>query len=385
MKTILAMGQSNAQGWTTGGTWNISPRVTVWNNEANTNSSTTGLGTAFVTPTFGQDPFREDRNNMFAHAASALADALGEDIRLILVAMGSQNLNQWTNGSGVRGDMYARMQAILGEAGVTSVDALMWHQGEADQTTPETYKARWALFLGNMETDGYINPATPIVMGTLASRFTTMNPVLSTMGDARTAIAFLSDLPTTDTTHFSGQSLVMAGRRYAGAISRLPGSFNGAVPVPLDTMQPVLLDPLANELKRSSFSSFRGSLIGEAEPFEPSVIGRTTEGTCSYLARDGLCQKIGNLVLFWIEVRFTGHTGTGGTRIMGLPYAPLAGAWPVNIHLVSTVFSGRVESYITAGAAIDTLDVPSGGSAANVLEIKPSMNLWFSGAYLAAP
>jgi hypothetical protein len=228
MKTILAMGQSNTVGMGTGGAWNIPSTVTVWNCAGNSSDASTGLGTAFSTPANKSAAPFIGNNNMMAHACRYLAHELGEDIRLIIVACSGFAISNWCNSAGVTGSMYARMVAVLAAAGVTSVDAFLWHQGEADATISSSYTASWNALLSHMTTDGYIASDTPIVMGELGIWQTVMNPVIRAISDAssRIGLADISCFPvnTTDL-HFNGPSLVRAGCEYARELMKLPGAF----------------------------------------------------------------------------------------------------------------------------------------------------------------
>jgi hypothetical protein len=225
MKTILAMGQSNMVGAVPGGVWGIPSAVTVWNCAGDSSSATAGLGSAFVTPAnMSVAPFI-GKNNLAIHACRYLASELGEDIRLIIVALSGTPIEEWSNPGGA---MYARMQAVLAAAGVTYVDAFLWHQGEANAGAPAAYPALWAALLNRMETDGYINVATPIVIGELAIWQTAMNPVLRSIANAdfRVSIADMSCFPVfDDNLHFNGPSLVRAGLEYARELMKIPSAF----------------------------------------------------------------------------------------------------------------------------------------------------------------
>lgn len=229
MLTILAMGQSNALGFGTGGVWGIPASVTVWNCAGNGNSGS--VGNAFVAPVMGAAPFFPGKNNMMVHACRYLAAELNQNVRLILVSYGGQPISEW---SAVNGPMYTRMKNVLTAANVSSVDAFLWHQGEANTPTYATYEAAWATLIGKMTSDGYINASTPIVIGDLACQPTSpnMNAVLRGLAEAsaRVSIADISCFQTNDMVvdiaHFNGISLVRAGLEYARELMKLPGAFN---------------------------------------------------------------------------------------------------------------------------------------------------------------
>jgi hypothetical protein len=231
-KTILAMGQSNAEGMWAGGVWGIPANVKAWNSHPNTDALT-GLGTAFVHPqTFGYYPFNIDNgvnsgNNMMAHACRYLANAFQEDINLLLVSRRGTPISYWCNEAGVTGTMYARMKAVLAAAGVTKVDAFLWHQGEANNPAPGVYAASFAGLLSHLTADGYIDTDTPIVIGETIIQMPGINAVLHSIADAdpRIGIADISCFPQAPDGHFSGTSLVRAGLEYSRELMKLAGPF----------------------------------------------------------------------------------------------------------------------------------------------------------------
>ena len=55
--------------------------------------------------------------------------------------------------------------------------------------------------------------------------------------------------------------------------------------------------------------------------FTPTIFGTTTGGTVTYTNQLGSYTKIGNVVNFSIHLSWTAHSGTGGLRVGGLPFA----------------------------------------------------------------
>jgi len=218
--TILAMGQSNAVGNQTGGAPFPASCVDVWNCR-NDIDTTADLGSAWVSPQMGQYPFNTGGqiNNMMVHAANWIHETTGEDVRLILVAMGGQSIDKWTDVAGARGALYARMRAVLSEAGVVDpVDVFLWHQGEADNGTSSTYAARFGLFIDNLETDGIIGGSTKVCIGETSPASANILPVIRSLESAQVKVAHLSLLPcAVDGIHFTGASLSEAGRLMAEA------------------------------------------------------------------------------------------------------------------------------------------------------------------------
>lgn len=225
-KTILAMGQSNAVGKTPGGVWGIPASVKAWNCTAN-NDSLTGLGAAFVTPASQSSLPFAGGNNMMVHACRYLSQEFGEDVNLILVAFEGKPISFWCNSLGVTGTMYARMAAVLAAAGVTKVDAFLWHQGEADNGAPSVYEPSWNALVSILTADGYIDADTPIIIGETRIANTPINTVLHVIADAdpRVGIAEIGCFPLAADNHFTGPSYVRAGLEYAREIMKIPGPF----------------------------------------------------------------------------------------------------------------------------------------------------------------
>lgn len=227
---ILASGQSNTYGQGTGGSWDISPLVKVWNN-ANNLFDLTNIGTAWVTPKFGQRPFRSGCNNQSVQAANYLARLTGREVRLIMTAYDGQSINKWHNGS-VVGPMYTRTKAIMQAAGVVAVDWFLWNQGSADENTPSTYHARWAALVGKLTTDGFLTAQSPLVTNETAHA-PLINKVLQSIADAdpRCEMAKIGHLPTNEGVHFTGPALVRAGWEAVYSLAKTQTEFYGVTPV----------------------------------------------------------------------------------------------------------------------------------------------------------
>jgi hypothetical protein len=59
----------------------------------------------------------------------------------------------------------------------------------------------------------------------------------------------------------------------------------------------------------------------EEGTWTPSIAGTTTAGTASYSVREANYTKIGNLVYFSLFIDYSSGTGTGNTKITGLPFS----------------------------------------------------------------
>lgn len=229
MKTILAMGQSNALGF--GGPSLVNNgRVTVWNNENNV-TVIGDVGSAFVTPNVAGNPFSAGNGNFLASAGSFISDMIDEDVRIVLVATGGQPIEKWAKFP-TPGIMWLRMKAILAAAGVTKVDALLWHQGESDDAlgTTANYEVAFQALLANLETDGYISRATPVIIGECSWKWPTINSVMHHIvrNDPRISLVRSGAFYTSDGTHFTEAMTSIVAAAYARELARLAGPWAGA-------------------------------------------------------------------------------------------------------------------------------------------------------------
>jgi hypothetical protein len=227
---ILASGQSNTYGNGPGGAWDISPLVKVWNN-ANNHFDLADLGTGWITPVYGQKPFRANSNNQSVQAANFLARLTGRPVQLIMTAYDAQSISKWHDGTAT-GPMYARTMAILAAAGVTNIDWFLWNQGSGDEDTTATYAIRWDAFIAQLTADGVISADTPIVTNETAHA-PLINKVLQQIADAdpRCEMAKIGHLPTVEGIHFTGPALVRSGWEAVYSLAKTQTEFYGLVPV----------------------------------------------------------------------------------------------------------------------------------------------------------
>lgn len=219
---IAGSGQSNAEGRGTGGSFDISPLVKVWNNY-NGVSDLTHLGTAWIDPVRGQHPLDVTvvggGNNMLLQAANKIALATGEDVRLVLVTKGGIDIGQWYSASTIQ-PMLARLLAVLSAVGVGMLDGFFWHQGESDDASSlSSYQGRWNAVLREIGNAGHIGATTPIVMGECSVSHKGSNSLIVECATGPVLRAPISKFPTSEGTHFTGDALVGAGAIYAALFS----------------------------------------------------------------------------------------------------------------------------------------------------------------------
>lgn len=116
--------------------------------------------------------------------------------------------------------------------------------------------------------------------------------------------------------------------------------------------------------------------------FTPAIEGTTTAGTATYVTRSGSFVRNGSIVTFEFEVTWTGHTGTGDIKIIGLPYAgdsnePQSIGWVSSNNLTIT---GQSYILIVASQDYGLLYSSNNGTSAAVT-IDAAASLRCSGSY----
>ncbi len=144
------------------------------------------------------------------------------------------------------------------------------------------------------------------------------------------------------------------------------------------------------DFKARQFTATRGIVVGnsmqaeanvidwfERGTFTPTAVGATTPGApTSYAQQIGRFQRVGNTVHARIDLAYTGHTGIGGMRITGLPYASLSTLQvPVAVSAdgVAVTAAYALQGFVYGGTAYVILvqRSPAGG----VSEINIPVNL----------
>lgn len=123
----------------------------------------------------------------------------------------------------------------------------------------------------------------------------------------------------------------------------------------------------------------------EEGTFTPAIAGSTTAGTATYVGRSGKYTKIGNQIQVQIYIDYNSHTGTGDTRITGLPFnasSNFSGA-TVGYANAITISSGYyLAAYVDSGNPWILLNqVPTAGGTNQTVPIDPAGTLVISATY----
>lgn len=111
-----------------------------------------------------------------------------------------------------------------------------------------------------------------------------------------------------------------------------PGEYVNILMFPETTASSHGYSGLAISLISNSMAFFRkggtvktvhhdGNLPYETGSFTPTLAGLVTAGSCTYQVREGRYTRFGNLCFYKIKLAWTGHTGSGQSRITGVPFA----------------------------------------------------------------
>jgi hypothetical protein len=168
---VVITGQSNAAGAHNGGPNPANPLVKVWD----------GVTGAWGSSDYTQNPFaraypdgNNANNNVGLAFAHRLADETGAKVYVVYDAWGGRPISDWV-GAGTASVRYAgiksKVEAALGSsdlAGRTTVDYLIWAQGEEDALTDDlaTYQGKFSTLDNQFRAETWMKPTTPMfVMG----------------------------------------------------------------------------------------------------------------------------------------------------------------------------------------------------------------------------
>ena len=148
-----------------------------------------------------------------------IAAETGRKILLVVNARGGTSVSEWA----VAGEYYSEAVRRTGQALKHGrLKAILWHQGEADSSSPETYLDRLAVIVDSLRKD-LDAPQVPFIAGEIAgwhrnaARF---NPVIRRISGKIPYSDYVSSegcTPLKDTSdpHFGRDGQILLGERYA--------------------------------------------------------------------------------------------------------------------------------------------------------------------------
>nr|WP_255609576.1 right-handed parallel beta-helix repeat-containing protein [Methylosinus sp. Sm6] len=120
--------------------------------------------------------------------------------------------------------------------------------------------------------------------------------------------------------------------------------------------------------------------------FTPSLVGGDVAGAATYSVRSGRYQLVGNRASIELSLTWSGHSGSGGCRVTGLPlYASVViAAYPVAIYWrdFSVAAGAQLMAYVDGGEASIRLRLVAASGKPTDLALPASGSLFLSGSYL---
>lgn len=265
---VLAMGQSNMRNFfaANGGDETIEPDVFMWDTNAIT--APVVAGTRFNKATWGVAPLNITNGALRAqslalHTANNLKLMTGRPVYVIQIAAGGHAIESFIPAAGLTANGWAlhgtnQDMSLLMYPGIaqalalvpgapTTVDALIWHQGEANSDDgPYTYARKFQVMWNYLVSAGVVDAAkTRIAAGQIGQTSSNVHLDQHTSALERLEIEYANfrvvssqniEMLTGGNLHFSGAGIVNFGQRYADALYS-----NAKVDVPtltLDSISP---------------------------------------------------------------------------------------------------------------------------------------------------
>lgn len=106
----------------------------------------------------------------------------------------------------------------------SSLDGILWHQGETDANDTQAYANSLNALIANFRSESWYSSGKPFICGEIAVPGGVNNRLnaLNSDGDSNTACVPATDLPTKpDRAHFTAEALRAIGKRYAEQYNRM--------------------------------------------------------------------------------------------------------------------------------------------------------------------
>ncbi len=166
-------------------------------------------------------PDTDPSNNFSLHfGKNVAAKDSSRVIGFVLVTAPGAKIENWQTG----GSFYAQMQAKVLDAinqlpHKSSIDGVLWHQGESDGEDKQYYSDALYQLINNLRSEPWVASNAPFICG--ETKIPSVNKRLNSLNrdsDPTTACVQGADLPTLgDNRHFSAEALRTIGARYADA------------------------------------------------------------------------------------------------------------------------------------------------------------------------
>ncbi len=196
--------------------------------------------TYLLTPAGGMEPARNPLNKYSTirkrldlqgvgpaySFAKAVADKTGRSLGLVVNARGGSSINSWLKGA--KDNYYDETLSRMRQAmKFGTLKAIIWHQGESDSSDPQAYMLKLQQFVADLR-EGLGDSTLPFIVGELAEwrkngTSEAFNEMLRTVpqyipNSYCVSSGELVPLINESDPHFSADSQIMLGRRYAEAV-----------------------------------------------------------------------------------------------------------------------------------------------------------------------
>ena len=246
---IVISGQSNAAGANNGGPNPANALVKTWDG----GTGDWGGSDYTALPWTQINPHGNQGNNNYALArAHRIADDTGRPVYIVYDAQGGTGIDEWTL-TGTASARYAAIKAKVELAlastelsGVTTIDEIIWSQGEEDYLSDyDVYLTKLTTLMTQFRAEAWVNDETPIYI-TAPSELHYRYPPVQSMKfhayaiDSYTIFVPANGMDTSDVTHFTGEHLWQMGyyRIEDATLTEVPGALfynrGDGVAVPTD-------------------------------------------------------------------------------------------------------------------------------------------------------
>ncbi len=166
------------------------------------------------------DPDTDPSNNFAFHFGKRLTRLRADRVTgFILVTAPGAAIANWDYNS----DFYRLLRnkvldAINQLPHKSTLDGILWHQGETDALDTALYSSKLNALIGNFRSENWFDSGGPFICGEIAMDSGVNNRLnlLNSDGDASTACVPARGLPTSaDGAHFTAEALRTLGNRYA--------------------------------------------------------------------------------------------------------------------------------------------------------------------------
>lgn len=144
----------------------------------------------------------------------------GIKVGIVSNARGGTSIDEWLKGA-ESGYYEATLSRVKEAMKYGTLKGILWHQGESDQATKDTYMSRLQTLINDLRTDLGISDL-PFVAGQLLPKYTEFNEMILTLPDnvANTACVLSEGTADKgDDLHFDAASARLMGERYAEKIT----------------------------------------------------------------------------------------------------------------------------------------------------------------------